>query len=274
MGVVVSSTSTTSPFFLTSGIIGFVSFAFTVGTFLRVLWVNIMTLGEAPHEVHSFLTNLRTELQEERASLKVMRKVCKRRQRLAERGGTYARLDNGLDLDDVTIKTMSDAIKHLIKQFRDIEKPFLEPGDHGIEEGTKRRKRRRSSRSISPYAHSPYNSPPEKAYARSRTDHDRLPRYADERGYEDDDDDRYWAQRTRYAHYSFWKRLAWISKKPQAQNLFSVLSRVQTRRIARQVGGLSYIITEYGNSAIETEEMVRRIDERMNRFVGVRRADE
>lgn len=46
----VVSTTATSPFFLTTGIIGIVSFVFTLGTFVRVIWVNLETLNEAPHE--------------------------------------------------------------------------------------------------------------------------------------------------------------------------------------------------------------------------------
>lgn len=275
MGVVVSTSSATSPFFLTTGIIGIVSFAFTVGTFVRVLWVNFETLGEAPHEVHAYLTNLRTELLEERANLKVMKKNCKKHHKLMDRAarGQATRVDSGVELDDVTLKTMSDTIKRLIKQFKDIEKPFLEPGEHGIADATNHRKRRRS-RSVSPYAHSAYNSPPEKAYSRSRTNHDRegrLPRYADE---VDDDDDRFWAQQTQYANFSFWKRMHWLYKKPKAQQLFQTLSRLQIRRIARQVGGLSVLVHEYGSGSLEMNEAVRRIDERMSCFVGARRVED
>ncbi|KAK3083561.1 hypothetical protein LTR53_020195, partial [Teratosphaeriaceae sp. CCFEE 6253] len=93
-------------------------------------------------------------------------------------------------------------MKHLIRRFKAVEKPFLEPGDPGINGGPQHRKRRRS-RSVSPYAHSAYNSPPEKSHARSRGDDEkgpRLPRYADEPV---DDDDAYWALRTKYANYGF-----------------------------------------------------------------------
>jgi hypothetical protein len=48
MGVTVSSPTPTSPFFLATGIIGVVSFVFTLGTFFKVVWVNLDTLREAP----------------------------------------------------------------------------------------------------------------------------------------------------------------------------------------------------------------------------------
>ena len=281
MGIYLSTTAT-SPFFLTSGIIGFVSFAFTLGTFVRVLWTNFETLGDAEHEVHTYLTNLRTELLEERANLRVMKKMCKKHHRMIHRGDGF-RMDSGVELDDVTLKTMSDAVRNLIKQFRNIEKPFLEPGEQGIaemEEHDKRRRRRRQkeSRSVSPR----YGSPFEKRGAsKSRVDYDRegrrLPRYMVD-GYDDDNDDpdgeRYWAQRARYAKYGLRKRMQWLSKKPQAQRLFETLSRVQIRRIARQVGGMSVLMHEYGSSSMEVQETVRRIDERVNRVVGIRRVDE
>ncbi|KAK0249441.1 hypothetical protein B0A54_03713 [Friedmanniomyces endolithicus] len=272
MGVSISKTAL-SPLSLLSILIGFISFAFTVATFLRVLWANFMTLGEAQHEVHSYLTNLRTELLEEQASLKVMKRNCRRHHRLLERSGDGGgRVDSGVELDEVTLKTMSDSVRQLIKRFKGIEKPFLEPGDPGIGgEALHRRKRRRNnSGSVSPYEHSAYASPPEKAHKRARGDGEaRLPRYADEPPV--DEEDAYWAVRTKYADYSFKKRMLWIVTKPAAQQLFEVLTRVQTRRIARQVAGLSVLVHEYGSTSVETGEVVRRIEERMSRFVGVRR---
>lgn len=118
MGVVVSSPTPTSPFFLATGIIGIVSFVFTLGTFFKVVWVNLDTINEAPHEVHAYLTNLRTELLEEKASLRLMRKGMKKHRRMTwrENGGSVV----GMELDEVTLKTMSDNIRHLIKRFRDL----------------------------------------------------------------------------------------------------------------------------------------------------------
>lgn len=243
-------------------------------------------MGEAPNEVHSYLTNLRTELLEERASIQMMKKQARKHQKLLQRQamghGNIYRVDTGAELDEVTLKTMGDMVKHLIKKFEKVEAPFLEPGHRGIADATNHRRRRRASRSASPYQHAAYassSSPPEKrgGRARSRTDHDRegrLPRYRTDD--EEDDEryrDRYWAQRTRYADYSFVKRLRWIAKKPEAQDLIETLARVQTRRIARQVNAIGVLLHEYGSSCLEMEETIRRMDERMGRFLGVRRVD-
>ena len=284
MGVVVS-TAKTSPFFLTTGIIGIVSFVFTLGTFLKVVWVNLDTLSEAPHEVslfghivsetctdalqvHSYLTNLRTELLEEKASLKNMRKGMRKYQRmtLKENGGTTV----GMELDDVTLKTMNDTLRHMIKQFKALEQPFLEPGERGIGDASNHRKRsRRRNSSVSPphYDHAAYSSPPEK---RARSNHDRD---KEQRAKEEVDDDAYWAERTQYANFTLKRRLIWLRKKTEAQSMVEALSRVQIRRIARQVGGLTMLVHEYGCGTMELNDAVRRIDERVGRVVGVRRVD-
>jgi len=275
MGVVISKTAL-NPLSLTSTIIGFVSFAFTLATFLRLVWTNIMTLSEAPHDVHAYLTNLRTELLEEKANIRLMRKNCRRHHRLIQKGGRGAyRLDSGAELDDVTLRTMSDAVRHLVRRFKAVEQPFLEPGEEGITAAARNpRKRRRASRSVSPapyYTHSAYAAPLEKGGGGGRGGRaDREGDYDDD---DEDDGDRFWAQRTRYAKYGLRRRVRWLYTKSEAQELFQILSRLQVRRIARQVGGMSVLVHEYGRATLEMEEMVRRIDERMGRFVGVRRVN-
>ena len=272
MGVVVSSNSPTSPFFLVSGIIGIVSFAFTLGTFLKVVWVNVETATEAPHEVHAYLTNLRTELLEEQMNLKAMRKGMRKRKRLLQNeefGGIVS-----IELDQVSLKTMNDSVKHLCRRFRDLEKPFLEEGELGIncENLDRRTRKRRRNSSVSPpeYDHAAYSSPPEKrhrARSRARSNHDR------DRHDNDADEEAYWAQRVKYRNFTLGKRFLWIRKKTEAQNLFEMLSRVQIRRIARQVGGMTMMMHQYSSGTMELNEAVRRIDERVSRVVGVRRVD-
>lgn len=262
MGIVVSTHSPTSPFFITSGIVGFVSFAFTLGTFLKVVWTNIETMTEAQHEVHAYLTNLRQELLEEKQSIRIMRKGMRNHRRTCKRDGSEDLL--GIELDDATLKTMADSIKRLIRSFRDLERPFLEDGENGIDDAVNHRKggrRRKSSTDLPRYAQGVFTSPPEKGRARSEYERD------------EDDDDVFWAQRTNYASYTFVRRMQWLRRKPRAQNMLETLSRVQTRRIARQVGGMAICMHEYGQGTLELRETVRRIDDRVNRVVGVRRVE-
>ena len=261
MGFVLSTHTTLSPFSLASVIIGFVSFAFTVSTFLKVVWTNLSTLSEAPHEVHATLTDLRTELLEEKASLRNMRRWCRRRERQHERP------ERGMELDEISLKTMEDSVRGLVRRFKSVEAPFLEPGEQGIMEASHRSRRRKIS--ISPhYAHSAYGDPPEKRGGGRGWERDTG-------NQERDDEDPYWAQRTSYASYGLGKRLVWLRKKSEALALVQALSRVQLRRIALQVGGLTMMRHRNNgeNNLLEMEEMVRRIDEKMSRFVGVRRIE-
>lgn len=263
MGVSVSSGAKISEFSFTTGVIGIVSFAFTLGTFIKVVWVNLETLGEAPHEVHSYLTNLRTELLEEKASLKTMRKGRRKQQR-AWRNGNHDDM-SGMELDEVSLRTMDDAVRGLIKRFRALEKPFLEPGEAGIGDASNHRKRsRRRNSSLSPpyYNHAAYSSPPEKrprtrSRARSRTGKDQIDEEAEEEAY--------WAQRIKYADFTLFKRFRWLSSKSEAQYLFETLSRVQIRRVALQVGGLTVGMHTYGSETLELREAVQRMDERAGR---------
>lgn len=268
MGIVVSTGTPTSPFFLISGIVGFVSFGFTLGTFLKVIWTNIETMTEAPHEVHAYLTNLRQEILEEKHSIRIMRKGLKSHSRNCKRDGREDLL--GIELDEVTLKTMGDTIKRLCRSFRELERPFLADGEPGIDEAIQNRRvsRRRNSSYGSPrYSHGAYASPPEKAHARN--EYDRDGNVVDH----DDDDDAFWAQRTNYASYTFGRRMKWLRRKAEAQRLFQTLERVQVRRIARQVGGMAICMHEYGQSTVELRDTIQRIDERVNRVVGIRRIE-
>ncbi|EMF14663.1 uncharacterized protein SEPMUDRAFT_132278 [Sphaerulina musiva SO2202] len=291
MGIILSTTRY-APFSLVTGIIGLISFVFTLTTWLRVLWGNFTTAGQATHEVHAYLTNLRTELLEERASIRVMRKQCRKYQRRLEK-----RYDGGdtlmdIGLDDVSLKTMADTIKRLIKQFQELERPFLAEGSEGIGgyQRHERRSRRRRNESVSPYyEHSAYAAPPPPSppnprgsRARSRGDSRRRRRRKGQRDEgddedddedEDDDADTFWAQRTQYKQFGIVCRYNWVQKKSQCQELFSTLSRVQIRRIARQVGGLSLLAYESGPRLERSEAMLTRIEHRLGNIVGVRRVE-
>jgi hypothetical protein len=263
MGVVVSTTAT-SPFFLVSGIIGMVSFAFTLGTFIKVVWENLATLTEAKHEVHAYLTNLRQELLEERTSLKFLRKSCKQRQRERDpRNSKMVEEYIDLQLDAATIKTMSDAVRHMIKQFQALEKPFLEPGEEGIRQVGSRRSRRRGGSSSPYYTHEAYNSPSYEKRSEKRA------RSANE----DEEDDAFWPQRVRYCDFTLHRRLKWLRRKGKAQQLFEQLSRMQTRRTARQVGGIALMMNDFAGTISRLDQSVAEIEDRVHRVVGVRRVD-
>ncbi|QIW98024.1 hypothetical protein AMS68_003542 [Peltaster fructicola] len=263
MGVVISTNSTLAPISFASSIIGFVSFAFTLGTFLKVVWVNLETVSEPAHDVHTMLNNLREELLEERASLKVLKKVNKHRRKFRRKLPESLHELLNVELDEVTVKTMSDTVRAYCRQFQQLERPFLKNGEDGIQQA---RHRRRGDLSPSPhYEHSAYASPPYEKRAKNR-----------DRGRsrnEDSDDDLYWAQRVKYAPYGLRRRLDWLYHKSNAQALMEQLSRLQTRRISRQVNSMAVMLREYGDSVLHSEDQLGRLEERLNRVVGIRRME-
>ena len=89
MGVAISTHSTLAPVSLASTIIGFISFAFTVGTATRVFWTEISTWSAAPSGIDDALTNLKQSLLEERYHIKRARRMlaAKRRSRSAHGRG-------------------------------------------------------------------------------------------------------------------------------------------------------------------------------------------
>lgn len=276
MGVYLSTTAY-SPMAFTSAIIGFISFVFTLGTFLKVVWINLETMMEPSHEVHGMLTGLRTELLEEKASIRTMRRQSKRFYRQMQQDGMSDSLV-GIELDEVTLKTMGDSVKGLIRRFRELERPFLESGNRGIDGWKDHRhpagRKRRGSDGSPYYEHSAYASPPEKSGRRgSRGVRDVERGRAMDNDDTMDEEEAFWAQRTQYAPFDFGRRFVWIRKKSEAQDLFETLSRVQIRRVARQVGGMSVLMHAYGSKTCRVEEIMERLDERMNRIVGVRRVE-
>lgn len=238
-----------------------VSFAFTLGTFFKVVQENLSTLTEAKHEVHAYLTNLRQELLEERTSLRFLKKNCRQRQRARDaRHSKDVEEYIDLQLDSSTIKTMSDAVRHMIKQFQDIEKPFLEQGEEGIHQAASGRRSRRRGESSSPYyTHEAYKSPPYEKRARSAN--------------HDDDDEMFWPQRVRYCPFTLHRRFQWLRRKGKAQRLFEQLSRMQTRRTARQVGGIALMMNDFAGTISRLDESVGGVEDRLHRVVGVRRVD-
>lgn len=198
-----------------------------------------------------------------------MRRMCKKNNRAKRRDGGGAGNLYGIELDDVSLKTMGDVVRRLMKKFKELEAPFLIPGEEGIDRGPRRSAAKRS-RSISPYyQHSAYAPAEKKGRRRSGADSEGERRDQDD----DDDDDAFWAQRTQYASFTFGKRLAWLTRKAEAQRLYETLTRVQVRRTARQVAGITILMHEYSASTSQQEEMLRRIDDRMAKIVGIRRVD-
>ena len=56
-------------------------------------------------------------------------------------------------------------------------------------------------------------------------------------------------------------------------SLLQAMQRVQTRRIARQVGEIAVVMHEYGDVIEEMRHSIAMTESRLNRVVGIRRVD-
>ena len=104
----------------TSQIIGFVSFSFTLATFIRVTWGMIMTVFVAPSEASDYFNNLRQEIWELREDLK---KACKRKR--LRSGSEGKRGSSSNSLESSSLRVLNDTIKRIQRDFRRLERPFL-----------------------------------------------------------------------------------------------------------------------------------------------------
>ena len=112
------------PLSLGSIIIGFISFAFTFLTPIRVFWDAIITIFAAPTEARDLFDNLRQELYELRESLKKSRKKHK-----GEKEESKETRE-----DRSPLRVLQDTVKHLTRDFKTLERPFLQRSWEPFEE--------------------------------------------------------------------------------------------------------------------------------------------
>ena len=130
--------ATPTSLIVASTVTGFISFAFTFLTLLRVTWNSLRTLGEAPSEIRYTFANLKSSLHEER---ELLRRTAKYRYRRRSHSGKRNRSRSGRHKADglaesamlfqdpsegvAQWRVMNDTVKRLCRQFHEIEKPFL-----------------------------------------------------------------------------------------------------------------------------------------------------
>ena len=104
-----------APISYASSIVSFMSFAFTFFTLLNVFWASLQTIFSAGKQIHRAFDNLRSELYGER---EYFRKALKQ-QRSRSRGHARMRLDTA------PLKILNDSVKHLMRDLKRLEEPFL-----------------------------------------------------------------------------------------------------------------------------------------------------
>lgn len=242
--------------------------------YLNITIISLLSHANLHFFSTRYLTTLRQELIEEKRSITLLRRHCRKRAKWRHQhpksAGTGLGSFNGLELDDVALKTTGDLVRRLIRRFKEIEKPFLAEGEAGIQ-GEKRHGKQMSA---SRYDHPSYGSPNRRSRRassdnRRRRTHEASDDY-DVEEEEEEDDDRYWAQRVQYAGLSLSRRWRWIHCKPAAEDLFAKLSKVQIRRMSQQIAGMAILMHEHGNLTLDMDEQLNRIDARIDRLITYR----
>ncbi|RDW77179.1 hypothetical protein BP6252_05232 [Coleophoma cylindrospora] len=118
-----ATSSALAPISIASIIVGFISFSFTLAIWLHAFWDAFLTLAKAPQQVRDTLSTLRQGLYEEREYLK----------RTRRRSQSHSSKTKSLYLEGGAQKVINDAVKDLIREFKDYERPFLEPLHEGRE---------------------------------------------------------------------------------------------------------------------------------------------
>lgn len=265
---------------MVSTIIGFVSFAFTLGTFFKVFWSNLGTFGAAPQEIQDYLSSLKQGLIEERRHLRRVRKRLKsihrdkshgpgarsrsegyessyehkrrsrgRKSRRKSRSGTM-HFDRDIQSmqsagESGALQVMRITIRDLIQSFRQIEYPFLKP--------------EYQTQGSAQWSNNGRHYGPEKDPYYSGGDISDL--YATNRlGYE-------------YKKCGFRERWLWVKRKASVISLSEVLNHVEVRRTAHEVGEVLSIVSNLGRDLEDMQEILFALEERLNRVVGIRRID-
>ena len=294
MGVTVSHTAF-SPLSMISTIIGFISFTFTLATLLKVSWSNLATFNAAPEEIKDTLSSLKQGLLEERRHLRRVRKrlrnvrrdqshgpsarsdseeyhgeygsgktgnESRKRSRRGRGGGKRRTMHFDRDMqsmrssgEEEALSVMRVTIRDLSQKFRDLEYPFLKP------EYQSQNSAQWSTQS------SPF--PSEKStYAAQYYPHS-------------DDDDSPPASHMRnsnrlgleYANCDLQRRWLWVRRKADVINLSTVLSRVEGRRTAHEVGEVFSMVSDIGRDVEDLRGVLEGVEARLNRVVGIRRVD-
>jgi hypothetical protein len=86
---------------------------------------------------------------------------------------------------------------------------------------------------------------------------------------DDEDDPR--TQGDVFCNITLGKRILWVRQRSDALAIMEAVSRLQTRRTARQVGEIAVALYEYGDTIEGLDEGMQEIEARFSKIVGIRR---
>lgn len=306
MGNMISADSKLAPISFASTMLSFITFTTTFATFINAFWSDLSTAKNARHEVHEILGGLGISLREERATLKRLRKRCakKVRERAATRrwgGAGYGRRrhDGGDDDDDdddekadMGVKegmrelakrssrrereheeeegelvwlSLENSIKGMLRSWEHIERPFRSRDSVRQEDGEaylygagypRHRDGRPSGR---------------RRRSAGLSDKEREAEHAT--GWRGEELEAQVEGRRRYGTMTITRRFLWVRRKRDVMRLSEALTRLQTRRIARQMADANIMGERLMDVLMDIGERVEVVETRLNRVVGVRRVD-
>jgi hypothetical protein len=155
--------------------------------------------------------------------------------------------------EDEALRVMRVTIKDLIQSFRDLERPFLkqeyQQQDSAHWSQTASPYQLEKHPNVLQYAYSDEDSPAAShMHATNRSGHE-------------------------YRKCGFKERWMWLRKKASVLNLSSVLSRVEVRRTAHEVGEVLSMVCNIGRDLEDMQQGMHALEGRLSRVVGVRRVD-
>jgi hypothetical protein len=286
MGITLSHTAF-SPLSLTSTIFGFISFALTLSTLLKVSWGNLATFSTAPHEINDYFSSLKQGLLEERRHLRRVKRRLRSvrrdkshgpgtrnqesdseqeyngggrsgQRKRSRRGRKRATMHFDRDIqsmrssgEDEALNGMCVTIRDLIQKFRDLEDPFL--------------KDEYKPRTSGKWSTSSYPQEKTQYY----------------QGHGNADEDSGLANHMRstnhfgqeYKKCGFRERWLWVRQKSAVVNLSVVLNRVEGRRTAHEMGEVFSMLCNLGRDVEDLRGVLEGVEGRLNRVVGVRRVE-
>jgi hypothetical protein len=273
MGVTLSHTAI-SPLSMTSTIIGLVSFAFTIATFVNVFWSSLQTIRAAPSEIRDYLSNLKQELLEERRHLRKVGRRMKsdRRGRSgSDPGGGKRRHSGGrayFERDEQAersrgerdnLRLLRTTVRDMIRTFRALEYPFLKPEFQNTDSAHWSTNTPTLSEKHPSYSHpsphaSSYPFPDDEELEAQGLGH------SNRLGHE-------------YRTCGFRERWLWLRRKQDIVGMSELLSRLEVRRVAHEVGRVMMMVGDIGRDIEDVRNGVGMLEGRLGRIVGVRRVE-
>jgi hypothetical protein len=156
--------------------------------------------------------------------------------------------------EEEALSVMRVTVRDLIQKFRDLEHPFLKPEYQSQDPA-------QWSTQTSPY---PSEKSPYSAQYQPHSDDDSPSashlHNSNRLGFE-------------YANCDLQRRWLWVRRKADVINLSTVLSRVEGRRTAHEVGEILSMVSNVGRDVEDLRGVLEEVEGRLNRVVGVRRVD-